>query len=274
MTPKKILITGATSGIGKAAAMGLARMGHTIVFTARDESKAISTRDELIKISSNKDIEFILADLSSLAQVKKLAEEYASTNQTLDVLINNAGVWEMERKFSADNIEMNFAVNHLAPFLLTLLLLPTLYRTKGARIINTSSMAHRRNILQLDDIEFNHSTYDGVKSYSQSKLCNLLFSLKLVDALAGTGVTVNTVHPGYVKSNLFKNMGDRDWNNVPDAADGARSTIFAATSYEMEQLSGKYIYHEREDQPIPQAYDKIAAQKVWDLSMAYVSRFL
>lgn len=270
---KIILITGATAGIGLSALESLAKTGHEVIFTARDEEKAIRIKNEVIK-GSNAKIDYIKGDFASLQEVKNLAEKFSEKYPKLDVLINNAGTWEMERKQSKDGIEMNFAVNHLAPFLLTLLLLPALKKSEAGRIINTSSMAHRRNILKFDDIEFKNQEYNGVSTYSQSKICNILFTLQLQKELRNTKITVNTVHPGYVKSDLFKNMGERDWDNIPDSSYGARSTLYAALSPELEGISGKYIYLENEDVTTDMAKDENLAKKLWDLSIKYVEKFL
>jgi NAD(P)-dependent dehydrogenase (short-subunit alcohol dehydrogenase family) len=234
----------------------------------------ILTKKETIQSTKNESIDYILVDFSSLQNVKAAAIEFNGKHNELDILINNAGVWEMERKLSKDGIEMNFAVNHLAPFLLTNLLIPILKNAKAARIVNTSSMAHRRNILDLNDIEFSNQTYNGVSTYSQSKLCNLLFTLHLTKELKGTNIIANSVHPGYVQSNLFENMGSRNWGNVLPASDGARSTIYAALSEELEGENGKYIYHENEEKPTDMALDSKLAQQLWDLSLKYVNKYL
>ncbi len=234
---KIILITGATSGIGRSAAEVIAKEDHHLIFTARDEKKAQQTMQDIIVSTGNKNVEYLLTDFSSFRSISESANEFKKRYDTLDVLINNAGVWEMERKESMDGIEMNFAVNHLAPFLLTNLLIPLLKKSKNGRIVTTSSMAHRRNILDLDDIEFKNKPYDGIATYSQSKLCNLLFTLQLQEVLLGTNITANTVHPGYVQTNLFENMGKRDWSNVPPASEGARSTVFAALSSLLDGVS-------------------------------------
>lgn len=271
---KRILLTGATSGIGLEIAKGIVEAGHQLIFTARDAAKANSLKNDLLAANPQAEVSYLLCDFTSLASIKTCAEQFLAQYSQLDVLINNAGVWEMERKESQDGIEMNLAVNALAPFLLTNLLLPSLKAAPEGRIINTSSMAHRRNILELNDLEWRNHPYNGVATYSQSKLINLLHSLQWAKELAGTSVTVNAVHPGYVQSNLFNNMGQRDWSQVPPASDGARSALYAALSPDLTGVSGKYIYHEREDQPTPMAQDEALAQKVWEISEQYVSSFL
>jgi len=167
------------------------------------------------------------------------------------------------------------AVNHLAPMLLTIELLPLLKQADRARIVNTSSGAHRRNILNLEDLEFRRQTYDGIATYSQSKLCNLLFSTELKRRLEDTNITVNTVHPGYVQSNLFENMEPRNWSTVPSSEHGARSAIYAATSPDLKETSGHYFYLENEESRRSSlATDSELARKLWDLSMDYIGQFL
>jgi NAD(P)-dependent dehydrogenase (short-subunit alcohol dehydrogenase family) len=272
---KTILITGATSGIGYEAAKEIAKSDCTLVFTARDAEKAEKTKAAIIAYSGNTHIDYLLVDFDSFDSIRQMVLKFTQTHSQLDVLVNNAGVWEMERKASKDGIEMNFAVNYLAPFLLTNLLLPLLKKSEAGRIVNTSSMAHRRNILMLHDLEYKNQAYDGVATYSQSKLCNLLFTLHLQEILKNTPITANTVHPGYVQTNLFNNMGgERDWRNVPSAYDGARSTIYAALSPELVGVSGKYFYHEGENQPTDMALDKNLAHQLWDKSVEYVEAYL
>ncbi|MBY0426188.1 MAG: SDR family oxidoreductase [Cytophagales bacterium] len=269
---KTILITGATSGIGYEAAKAIASAGHQLVFTARDTIKAEIVKEELSK--TNPLITYLIADFSSLESVKNAATEFEQTFGTLDVLVNNAGTWEMEFQLSKDGIEMNFAVNHLAPFLLTNRLIPLLKKAPSARIVNTSSMAHRRNIFDPANLEYRNLPYNGVATYSQSKLCNLLFTLELTKILKGTSVTANTVHPGYVQSNLFNKMGARDLSGIPSAADGARSTIFAALSDKVEGLNGRYFYHEHEEEPTAMAKDEKLSKILWDKSLEYVKNFM
>ena len=270
---KTIVITGATSGIGYEAAKAFAKEGHRVIFLARNLSVAPIIKLELQQTTKSIS-DFVVCDLSSFESIKLASKLLLERYPVIDVLVNNAGVWEMGLKESLDGIEMNFAVNHLAPFLLTKLLLPSLKKSEEGRIVNTSSMAHRRNILDFDDIEFKKQPYNGIATYSQSKLCNILFTLQLQNELIGTNITANTVHPGYVKTNLFNNMGNLDWSNVPDASDGARSTIFASLSPVLKGLSGKYFYQEREDDCSELAKDKNVAKKLWDLSLNYVKDYL
>lgn len=272
---KTIVLTGATSGIGKEVALQLLRSGHKVIANARNMEKAGRTASELTKISGNGNILFFKSDFTDFASVKAFAEFIRKENTAVDVLINNAGTWEMGFLRTVDGIETNLQVNHLSPMLLTLELLPELGKSGNGRIVNTSSIAHRRNICDLDDIEWTRKPYDGIATYSQSKLFNLLFSLHLKKLLSGTKTTVNTVHPGYVKTSLFSKMGERNWDRIPSAALGAGSALYAALSPQLEGVSGKYIYLGNIEAEIsPMALDEKLAEKVWVASLRYISKFL
>ena len=263
---KTILITGGTSGIGKALVEHFDKNNtYEVYFTARNEAKA----KDFQQILTNS--QYILMDFSSFESIVQGAQQVKSRIPSLDVLINNAGTWQMEFKETQDGVEMNFAVNHLAPMLLTLELMPVLKSADAARIINTSSGAHRRDILDLEDLEYRNKEYNGIATYSQSKLCNLLFSLELSNHLKDTNVTVNTVHPGYVQSSLFDNMGPRNMDAVPTSAHGARSAIYVATSPALEQTSGKYFYLEQEESRIsPMATNTQLSHSLWEQSKKYL----
>jgi NAD(P)-dependent dehydrogenase (short-subunit alcohol dehydrogenase family) len=271
---KTIVITGATSGIGYEAAKVLASMQHHIIIVARNEAKARVALASISTETNNTHLDYVLADFASLSSVAAAAKQIREQFASVDVLLNNAGVWEMERKTSAQGYEINFAVNHLAPFLFTLELLPALRKSAHARIVNTSSMAHRRNILHLDDLNFTERPYDGVATYSQSKLCNLLFTLQLQEFLNGSGISANSVHPGYVKTSLFDQMGHRDWANVPNASEGARASIFASIDPSLEGISGQFFFKEQIETPTAMAMDKALAVQLWDKSLAMVKPFL
>ena len=272
---KTIVLTGATSGIGKEVALQLLRSGHRVIANARDMIKADKVASELRKTSGNDNLVFFTGDFADPRSVNEFADHIKADYSSIDVLINNAGTWEMKFNETKNGIETNFQVNHLSPMLLTLQLLPLLERSQNGRIVNTSSGAHRRNIIDLDDIEWRRKPYDGIATYSQSKLFNLLFSLKLTRLLDNTNITVNTVHPGYVRTSLFDKMGQRDWNGIPDAAHGARSALYAALSPELEGVSGKYIYLEIEDPGVSRlAKDEKLTEKLWSVSMNYISKYL
>jgi NAD(P)-dependent dehydrogenase (short-subunit alcohol dehydrogenase family) len=267
---KTIVITGGTSGIGRALVEYFAANAYGVVFTGRNREKA----NEILNKLADKEMNFIEADFASFDSVVNASNEIKAKYPNIDILINNVGVWEMQYKETADGIETNFAVNHLAPMLFTLKLLPNINQETG-RIINTSSGAHRRNILDLHDIEWKNKPYDGVATYSQSKLCNILFANQLAEELKQTRILVNTVHPGYVKTDLFQNMGNRNWDGVKDAFDGARSAIFASENNTIVNQSKLYIYRENTDPNISRvANDMTLAKKLWDLSMNYLNKYL
>jgi NAD(P)-dependent dehydrogenase (short-subunit alcohol dehydrogenase family) len=267
---KTVVITGGTSGIGKALVEYFANAHYSVLFTGRSADKA----KEIMHQLPDKAVEFIETDFASLKSVSKAAEQIQLKYPAIDILINNAGVWEMQFKESKDGIETNFAVNHLAPMLFTLKLLPHIKKEAG-RIINTSSGAHRRNILDLEDIEWRKKPYDGVATYSQSKLCNIFFTNQLAEEVANTSILVNTVHPGYVKTDLFKNMGNRNWDGVKEAYEGARSAIFAAENTTIVNQSKLYIYHENIDLNISMpAKNMDLAKAVWVLSKNYLKNYI
>jgi len=201
MGEKVCLITGATSGIGKATAMGLASMGASVVMVGRDRGRGEAALAEIKTKSANASVDLMLADLSSQEEIRRLAHEFKDTYPRLDVLINNAGVIRSKRVTTADGIEMTFAVNHLAPFLLTDLLLDVLKASAPSRIVNVASGEQRNGTIDFDDLQ-GENGYKGAKAYGQSKLATVLFTYELARRIEGTGVTANCVHPGVVGTNL------------------------------------------------------------------------
>jgi NAD(P)-dependent dehydrogenase (short-subunit alcohol dehydrogenase family) len=272
---KTIVVTGATSGIGLEVARELLKQGHRVISGTRNMYNAENVRAALIKDTKNTYFDFYQVDFANFESVKQFAKNIEANYDRLDILINNAGTWEIVFQETVNGIETNLQVNHLSPMLLTLWLIPMLSKSRNSRIVNTSSGAHRRDILNLEDPEFRKTPYDGVASYSQSKLLNILFSLELTNRLQNTGITVNTVHPGYVKSSLFDKMGVRNWEGVPTADKGAQSALYAALSKDMEGVSGRYLYLNQEDYNLSlMAQDKFLALESWNLSMQYLRNFL
>lgn len=271
---KTIVLTGATSGIGMEIARELLIRGHQVISGARSIEKARKVEAGLIQSTGSTRIAFFETDFADFESVKRFADKINTTYSAIDVLINNAGTWEMEFIETKNSLETNLQVNHLSPMLLTLELLPSLLKSANARIINTSSGAHRRDILNFDDLAFRQRPYDGVATYSQSKLLNILFSLELSERLKQTNITVNTVHPGYVKTALFNKMGARSWDGISDARHGAQSALYAALSPELEGVTGRYFYLNNEDPNLSaRAKDPMLAKKAWDLSFAYLKAF-
>lgn len=273
---KKIcLITGATSGIGKAAALALAKKSCDLILTGRNESKGTV----LIKIIKKKfpavNAQFIPADLSSLQEVRKLAEKISSGYQKIDVLINNAGARFNEMRKSEDGIELTFATNHLGHFLLTILLFNLLKKSPSGRIINVTSSAHGGCSNDFSDA-VNPVNYDRKKAYCKSKLASLLFTYELADRLKDSGITVNAVNPGGVFTNLGRNNGMIPWfkhiiyyllkRQLLLPAEGADTIVYLADSTEPKGITGKYFYKRKEFKSSPESYSKEAAVKLWDLS--------
>ncbi|MFO7585849.1 MAG: SDR family oxidoreductase [Anaerolineales bacterium] len=277
MLHKTVLVTGATSGIGLVTARELARRGAHITIISRSAEKCARVIDEIKAETNNPNVEFIAADLSAKEEVHRAAYEFKKQHPRLDVLVNNAGGVFMSRQVSKDNIEMTFALNHLNYFLLSHLLLDVLKTSAPARIINVSSDAHRGAKVRFDDIQY-QKNYSGFKVYSQSKLCNILFTYELARRQEGAGVTVNALHPGFVASEFGKNNGPlmrlamRLISPVARSVnDGASTSIYLASSREVEGVSGKYFVDAREVASDPASYDKQAAEKLWDLSLEMIS---
>ena len=272
MKDKVVLITGATSGIGKETAIGLAGLGATIVFTARNLDEGRLARDEITIKSKNGNVDFLHCDLASFDSIRSCCEEFKSRYELLDVLINNAGTAHQKRTESKDGIEETFAVNYLAPFLMTDLLLDTLKRSSPSRIINVVSELHQGTI-DFSDIEF-RERFSGMKAYSQSKLALMLFTRLLAGKLKGTGVTVNYLHPGGVSTNIGRNlniiyrMGNRLLGKDPK--EGAEASIYLASSPEVEDITGEYFVDNTVKQSSPESQNMEIAKKLWNLSVDYI----
>ena len=269
---KVCMVTGATSGIGKVTARELAQRGAAVVVVGRSQAKSEATVSQLRQQTANPSVDFLLADLSSQQEIRRLAREFESRYSRLDVLVNNAGAIMLSRRESVDEIEMTLALNHLAYFLLTNLLLDILKSSAPARIINVSSNSHERAKLDFDDLQ-HRSRYWGWRAYARSKLANILFSYELARRLEGTGVTVNAVHPGLVGTNLLANNGALGRllkvavgivGMSPER--GARTSIYLATSPEVETVTGGYFFQEQEVPSSGASYDEDDARRLWQLS--------
>jgi NAD(P)-dependent dehydrogenase (short-subunit alcohol dehydrogenase family) len=279
MSGKICLVTGATNGIGKAAAQALAQMGATVVIVGRNAPKTAKLVEEIRATSGNQNVDFLLADLSSQQEVRRLAEEFKSKYSHLHVLLNNAGGTFTTRQLSVDGIEMTFALNHLAYFLLTNLLLETLKASAPARIINVSSDAHSGGKIEFDNLQGERS-YSSFGPYGNSKLANILFTTELARRLEGTGVTVNALHPGLTSTGFGKNnpgffmkiMGVVIPLIGRSPEKGAETSIYLASSPEVEGSTGKYFVDCKVTQPAPQAADSATAKKLWDVSAEMVHR--
>ncbi len=245
------LVTGATSGIGQETARGLAALGAHVVIVGRDRERAESARKAIIEETGNPRVDVLLADLSSLAGIRGLANEFLATYPALHVLVNNAGIVELKRTTTVDGFEKTFAVNHLGYFLLTNLLLPKLRASAPARIVNVASEAHRLGRIDLADLQ-SEKRYAAMRVYGTSKLLNILFTVALAERLAGSGVTANSLHPGAVATRLGKQNGGFAKLLIGllrpfflTAEQGAANSIFVAASDELADVSGKYFVKQR-----------------------------
>lgn len=273
MESKIILITGANSGIGKATATALAEMGAHVVMVSRDLVTGEKARQEVIRVSKNNQIDLMQCDLASMASIRKFASDFIAKYPRLDVLINNAGIFTDKRMETADGFEYQIGVNHLGHFLLTHLLLDLLKKSSPARIINVSSGAHFGGKIDFNDLQMKNN-YSGWKSYSQSKLANVLFTYELAHRLSGTGVTVNCLHPGFVNTRFGFNRDSEKPNWMISLgkpftlspADGAETSVYLAASPEVESVTGKYFAKRKEKASSRASYDLVIAEKLWNLS--------
>ena len=273
MDGKVCVITGATSGVGYQAAKRLAQGGADIVMVCRNAQKAAAVREELTHQYSVK-IDIIQADFSRLADVHAAAEAISNQYPKIDVLINNAGVHYTHRTLNEDGIEMVFAVNHLASFLFTRLLLEKMINNAPARIIQVSSQGHRFGGLDIDDLNWERRRYKGLKSYGASKTAQLLTVWEFADRLQGSGVTINAVHPGEVKTNIGMNneLAYRLYKRVfiswmlKDSAISGEALYYHAAAPEMAEVSGRFFNLTIDEKPAAHALDRELGKKVWAMS--------
>jgi NAD(P)-dependent dehydrogenase (short-subunit alcohol dehydrogenase family) len=272
MGGKVCMVTGANSGIGKATALELASLGATVVMVCRSQERGEAALAEIKQKSSNQRIFLLLADLASQAAIRKLAEDFNKQFSALHVLINNAGIIPRKRQVTVDGFETQFAVNHLAPFLLTNLLLDTLKRSAPARIVTVTSDMHRGASISFDDLQ-SVGSYRPVRVYSETKLANVLFTYELARKLKGTKVTANCLHPGMVATKLLA-----DGIGIPrpltsttkligsSPEKGAKTSIYLAASPEVEGVSGKYFVKEKPVESSQISYDQSLAGRLWKQS--------
>ena len=272
MGGKVVLITGGTSGIGKAAATALAGMGATVVITGRNEERGKRALQEIREESGNDGVELILADLTVQDEVRRLAEELRERHNQLEVLVNNAGLVLSERTETPDGIETQLAINHLAPFLLTNLLLDLLKESAPSRIVTVSSDAHRWAKIDLDDLQ-SRKRYRGMQVYGKTKLANIMFTYELAERLEGTGVTANCMHPGGVNTNFGNNQGGpmnllfrifKPFMRSPEQ--GADTLIYLASSPEVKGMTGKYLADRKVKAASDAAYDETTRKRLWEAS--------
>lgn len=271
MNGKICLITGGNSGIGKETAVGLAKMGATVVIVCRNRNKGEAALSEIKERSGNDSINLMVADLSSQKNIRKLVDDFKSMYKELHVLINNAGVFLTKRTLTEDGIEATFAINHLAPFLLTNLLLDVLKSSAPSRIVNVSSTAHNKGHIHFDDIQFERK-YSAIKAYCQSKLANILFTYELARRLKETNINVNCLHPGAVATNLIKSgVYGLAWKVMSpfmiSAEKGAETCVYLASSPDVENVNGKYFVKKKAVKSSEESYDESIAKRLWEVSV-------
>lgn len=277
MNGKTVIVTGATNGIGEITALELARQGAEVVVVSRSNAKLENTVNKIKSETGNQDVSYIQGDLSSLAEIRQVADEFLQTHNRLDVLVNNAGAYFSNRQESVDGNEMTFALNYLNYFLLTNLLLDVLKQTAqetgDARIVNVSSAAHSGSKVNFDDIQANNG-YSGFGRYGESKLMNLLFTYELAQQLEGTNVTANALHPGFVNTGFGMNNGG--WMSkilgvlqsvvAISPEKGAETNIYLASSPKVRGISGKYWDKKAQKKSSDASHDTQAQKRLWQIS--------
>jgi retinol dehydrogenase 14 len=273
MAGKTVLITGGTNGIGKATAIGLARLGAHVGITGRDRSRAEAAAADIRAVSGNPAVDVHVADMSAQAEVRRLAQDVLDAYPRLDVLVNNVGGFWNTRHATVDGLEHTFALNHLAPFLLTNLLLDRLRASAPARIVTLSSGAQALGRIDFDDLQGERS-YSGQRAYNQSKLANVMFTYELARRLEGTGVTATVLHPGVVRT-AFGAEDPAGWQRLfvplvrpfmktPDR--GAETPIYLASAADVDGISGRYFANRKPKQSSKASYDLAAQARLWQVS--------
>jgi NAD(P)-dependent dehydrogenase (short-subunit alcohol dehydrogenase family) len=268
MKGKVCLVTGANAGIGQATALGLAQLGATVIMVCRSRERGEAAQAEIQAQSGNDKVDLLLADLSSQAEIRRLAVEIEARYADLHVLINNAAIIPQQRRETAEHLEMQFAVNHLAYFLLTNLLVDKLKASAPARIVVVASQVHASGVIDFDDLQARRN-YRPSQMYANAKLANVLFTYELARRLKGSGVIANCLHPGVVATNLLN-----DYMGVPqgrrdrgiDASKGAQTSLYLATSPEVAGVSGRYFVNREAVRSSAVSYDEGLAQRLWQVS--------
>lgn len=270
---KRCLVTGATSGIGEATAIGLAKAGAHVTLVARSAAKAEETQERLRNEAPEVPAEIVLCDFASFASIRNAAEEILARYPRIDCLVNNAGVFVLDRQETHDGIESTFGVNHLGYFLFTRLLLPRLLTSAPARIVNVASHAHKFVSFDVENLQ-PEENFSGISAYGVSKACNILFTSELARRIEGTGVTANSLHPGGVSTGLGSNNTSWLANLIRPVAmfvlktpaKGARTSLHLAMADSLSQTSGLYFANRRISQPKAFAKDPETARRLWEIS--------
>lgn len=269
MSGRVCVVTGASGGIGKETAKGLARTGATVALLVRSPERGEAARGEIARAAPGADVRMVLADLSVQAEVRRAAAEILSHFPRVDALVNNAASFAWKRTLTPDGIELQWAVNHLAPFLLTHLLLGRLTESAPARVVTMSSGAHKGGRMDWDDPQMARGRYRGLAMYARTKLANLLFTRELARRTRGTGVTANAMHPGVVATDLLLKSFPpirllRPWMLTPEQ--GAATAVHLASSPDVASATGEYFIARRPVQAAPAALDDDDARRLWELS--------
>ncbi|XP_067000509.2 retinol dehydrogenase 11 isoform X3 [Anabrus simplex] len=274
MNGKTVIVTGANSGIGKETARDLARRGARVILACRNLKLGKEAQDEIIETTGNKNVVLYKLDLASLSSVREFARTVIKMESRLDVLVNNAGAGGLPNKKSVDGLQILMQVNHFGPFLLTILLLDLLKKSAPSRIIMVSSLMHHFSTLKVDNLNYEKS-FSGMMNYADSKLANILMANELARKLKGTGITVNSLHPGAVMTEI--------WRYLPStftivfrlifktSLEGAQTSIYLAVSEDVEGVSGKYFVDCKEAYMSRAARNEQLAKKVWEKSEELVS---
>jgi NAD(P)-dependent dehydrogenase (short-subunit alcohol dehydrogenase family) len=276
MLGRTALVTGASGGIGRATAGGLSALGARVGIVGRDKDRTERAADE-VRRSTGGEVDIFVADMAAQADVRRLATEVLATYPRLDVLVNNVGGYWAHRHVTVDGLEHTFALNHLAPFLLTELLLDRLRGSAPARVVTVSSGAQSMGRIDLDDLQ-GAVKYDGQKAYNQSKLANVLFTYELARRLEGSGVTANVLHPGVVRT-AFGQEDGRRWMSLllplvrpflKSPEQGAATSVHVASAPELVDVTGTYFANKRPKKSSPRSYDEQTARRLWDVSAQLV----
>jgi NAD(P)-dependent dehydrogenase (short-subunit alcohol dehydrogenase family) len=271
MKERTFIVTGGNAGIGKAIATALAQMQAHVVIISRNAQKGEQAREEIQAASRNSQVDLVVGDLGTIEQTRRLASVLLERYPTIHVLINNAGVWMTRRTLNADGLETCFMVNHMAPFILSTLLLERLKENAPSRIVNVNAGLYVFGKLDLEKTPFGHD-FGRLKTYMNTKLCNILFTCELARRIEGSGVTVNALHPGVIRTNLGISPGilgvfvriAKRFFDTPE--EGARAPVWLATAPELEGVSGKYFDVKKETELTETAKDAKLACDLWDLS--------
>jgi NAD(P)-dependent dehydrogenase (short-subunit alcohol dehydrogenase family) len=272
MDGKTVLVTGASSGIGKATAARLANLGARVVMVSRTQPRGAKARDEILRAAPGASVDMIVADLSTTAAIRKLADAFGKKHARLDVLINNAALLTSRRKLTPEGHEMQFFVNHVAYFMLTGLLLDVLRASAPARVVSVASTAHSRGVIDFDDLQLSEA-YRGWQAYANTKLMNIVFTYELARRLEGSGVTANCLHPGVIHTNLLRNFSSviqTVWHATgrffKQPEDGAETPVYLASSPEVATVTGKYFKYCKPVGTSAQSNDREVQRRLWSES--------